>query len=614
MGGTIDTVMEIPGGALHAATRRDLEQDEVVQASTDARLLVEAGPGTGKTFVACRRVAHLIAQGVAPSRIWMISFTRTAIAEIRTRIAGALENPDDALGVRIATLDSHAWALQSGFDAAAKLTGSHDDNIEATLERVRSDQLLQEELERLRHLVIDEAQDILGVRADLVMAIIAALGERCGITAFADEAQSIYGFSEDEARRGDSKTLAVQLREGGFEIVRLRQIHRTDCPRLKAIFGELRATILDWADDVGDLDATVRSEIVRLAHADAGSQGQLDLGVLPPDALVLMRRRIDVLAASNRMGAIPHRLRMSGLPASMAPWVALLLWDFDKPRLPRGVFEALWQARSPQGDPAAAWMQMLEVAGEPGELVDLRRLRSVLGRSSPPAMFCSPEFGVEGPILGTIHASKGREADDVILYLPHEAGEGADASEEVRVLFVGATRARQRLSVGTGSGRGGGAHEGRAWRYASGKGRVQIEIGRAHDLQADGLVGRAAFATESEARAAQALIAQNPLQSEMTARSDHDLGWRFELVTKASERVAVLSPAFRDGVRDIANGAGHRAPTFFPFLRSIGMRSLVVRPDDPVLETLHEPWRSSGFVLAPLLTAFSSAAWKKASR
>jgi hypothetical protein len=589
-------------------------QAAVLAGETAARLLVDAGPGTGKTFVACHRVARLIADGVAPSRIWMISFTRTAIAEIRARIAGALANPDDALSVRIATLDSHAWTLQSGFDSAAKLTGSHDDNIEATLKRVRSDELLQEELERLRHLVIDEAQDILGVRADLVMAIISALDERCGVTAFADEAQSIYGFSEDETSGGGGgETLAARLRTEGFDSVRLSHIHRTECPRLRAIFSDLRTTILDWTEAVADLDATVRSEIVRLAHADAGAQSKLQLDTLPPDALVLMRRRIDVLSASQLLGATPHRLRMSGLPASLAPWLAQLLWDYTQPRLSQSTFEELWQARASGGYPEAAWMQMLEIAGVPGGFIDLRRLRTVLGRSAPPAMFCAADFGVQGPILGTIHASKGREANDVVLYLPRDAGEGADAAEEIRVLFVGATRARQRLSVGQGTGRGGSACEGRAWRYASTKGRVQIEIGRAHDLHADGLVGRSAFPAATDAQAAQAFIAANPFMAGLKAQAVRDLTWRFELVTSESERVAVLSAGFRDSIRQIGEQAGRRAPTFFPYLRSVGLRSMVVRPDDPMLDVLHEPWRSSGFVLAPLLTAFSSAAWGRAS-
>ncbi len=50
-------------------------------------LLIVAGAGTGKTNTLAHRVAHLILQGVDPSRILMLTFTRRAAAEMRRRAA-----------------------------------------------------------------------------------------------------------------------------------------------------------------------------------------------------------------------------------------------------------------------------------------------------------------------------------------------------------------------------------------------------------------------------------------------------------------------------------------------------------------------------------------------
>src|SRR5262249_5175922 len=117
----------------------DLAQEKVIQLPCDARVLVDAGPGTGKTHVACKRIASLIRNGAEANRIWVISFTRTAVTEFRNRIATALGDLVEAASVRIATLDSHAWSLQSGFSQNAVLTGSYEDNILSTLERIRED-------------------------------------------------------------------------------------------------------------------------------------------------------------------------------------------------------------------------------------------------------------------------------------------------------------------------------------------------------------------------------------------------------------------------------------------------------------------------------------------
>jgi hypothetical protein len=599
---------------------KDDGQDRIVTASPEARLIVDAGPGTGKTHTACLRVAGLIDDhGVAPSRIWIISFTRTAVHEIRSRLADFLDDPARAASVRIATLDSVAWTLHSGFTKDAVLTGSYDDNIRQTLQKIESNPDIQEEFEKLRHIVVDEAQDIVGDRADLVLAMIDTVDSDCGVTVFADRAQAIYGFTEDESASEEDAgtTLLEELEDREFEAVSLTQVHRTDAPGLLKIFTDLRARVLDDDTPASARGTEVRSEIRKLADADAGPSKSLKLESMPGNGLVLMRQRWDVLQASSYNQDTPHRLRLSGLPARVLPWPGLLLRNHAASKLTRFDFEKLWEGQVrpvlPDTSKDAAWALLVETAGETDTVISITRLRTVLGRANPPATFTSPEYGDSGPIIGTIHASKGREAEEVCLYLPPEADEDdeyTDADEELRVIYVGATRARRKLSVGDSPGRQSSNVEGRVWRRRGDS--LQVEIGRAYDIDARGLVGRSSFTTAAEAKAAQEFIIAHPVMSGLKARAEKSLGWKLELQTQDDRRIGVLSDKVHSDLKEIAKRCDTwKPPGFLPYIRSFGLRTIVLRPDDPQREQLHEPWRSSGFIIAPMLIGICPTKLKK---
>lgn len=576
-------------------------QDDPVLEPPGARIIVDAGPGTGKTHAACARVTSMVNKGIPASKICLVSFTRTAVVEIRNRIARALEDPGDAASVRIITLDAFAWAVQSGFLKEARLTGSHQDNIHAAHRLIREDPDVRDELARIEHLIVDEAQDIVGARADLVLAIVDALDQESGITVFADKAQAIYAFSEgeDEAR-GTSLLAALAAR--GFRQMHLTQVHRTADPNLLAIFTNLRRSLLDGRHK--DIEKYVKSEIRRLAHEDAGMVGNLDLGELPDDSLVLMRNRLDVLIASNRGDLLPHRLRLSGMPACVRAWVAHLLWDYAQRRISNSEFEKRWHDRNIQApfSCAEAWSRCVEIAGDSAVIVDLHRLRTILSRANPPMLFCTPEFGTAGPILGTIHASKGREAPTVYLYLQDRA-KSDETGEEARVMFVGATRPRERLLVGTAGSLGGRYANGRVWRSIGES--IQVEVGRPSDIDPLGLVGRSFFARQEDALAAQRAWRSQPIRHRMTLRAEENAGWQFTL-NDGEQRLAGMSELFRSDIRQIAWSLNKQI-SWLGHGRSIGIRSMVVAPDSPYLDSMLEPWKSSGILFAPLLTSLSVA-------
>jgi len=223
------------------------EQTAIIDSKPDSRLFVEAGPGTGKTAVACARVASLVDQGVNASSVLMISFTRTAVAELRSRIRSFSSDPEIA-AVRIATLDSQAWFFRYGTGADFEsLTDSFDNNIAETIKLLQSgNDVLDEYLQSTSHLIIDEAQDLTAIRSKFVAELIGKLSPYCGVTVFADPCQGIYGFTNDfEDGSGDNGTFieSFSFEKSGFENRSLTTLHRTSDEAIVAAFGAAREAV-----------------------------------------------------------------------------------------------------------------------------------------------------------------------------------------------------------------------------------------------------------------------------------------------------------------------------------------------------------------------------------
>lgn len=612
----------------------DSKQRAIINQPADARLLVDAGPGTGKTAVACGRVARLIdCEGLSPSRIWVISFTRVAVQEIQDRIRSYLDHADGCNGVVIATLDSHTWRIHSGYDGSIRL-GSYEENISGMLRMIRENEDVQEYLTSVEHLIVDEAQDTVGVRADLLMEIFRRLDPSSGITVFADEAQAIFGWAHRGRNGGASgpvTNLAERIRGGeypGFTVRRLHTIHRTRSPGLAKILSGVRKQVMAPATDPGARFNTVRAEIIQNAH---GRYPVLPLGPdsrAERDCFILHRKNIDAVITSENLGTTPHRMRLGWRYAGyIQPWLGALLGQCPNPKLSREEFDGLWleaMAGASMNAPAPdeAWEMLLRHGLDvDGRRVDLFRLRGRLADQSPPLEFCRRDIGPAGPMVSTVHASKGREADLVYLNLtPGHWTWNKNIDEETRVLFVGASRARKRLHVIEGGGTAEAAWTARGRIYTSmgGEGWVRVLLRPDSDITPEGVAGTRYFHDASAVKLSQKHLAE--LTDQITACRawlDNESGEFYRLVPstvfpegsnlKENTLTVLGSPVLMADLHEIkkkVTGRDALVPDYIDQMRMMGVQTIVLPPDSPGLTAIHEPWSTSGFMLAPLLFGY----------
>lgn len=639
-------------GPQTAAPDWDLEQLEVILEPASCWQLVTAGPGAGKSAVGCQRVAYLMGEGTSPSRILLISFTRTAVAELRDRIASYAVASTGVRSVRISTLDSHAWSLRTGFDdgdfaAKSGETNSYELSIRRALAMFQQRQPdLLDFMARLEHLIIDEAQDILGDRAELVVEILRSLAPTCGVTVLADPAQAIYGFTaDDNARRsGAADSLLDLLRSvfpHRFKEKSLHNIHRIDNSALAEVFLRTRKEIegVDTKDHVTKVQQAIRESCGR----DAGLVEYKNFAdfltrVQDSSMLVLFRHRADVLFASSYCSeaGIEHRLRMSGLPIVVKPWLGWLLGEETASVIARQEFERLWLVRakisaqpfiSEERDSGWSLLHRL-AAGKRPDTVDLVHLREIVSRSRPPLELCLPDVGSAGPILGTIHASKGREADTVVLVLPpHQQdddavacdGERAAIFEEGRVYYVGATRARKMLTaVGGSKVRVGYLESGRIYRLV-GQQRAQLEIGRSEDVDKVAPLG---WATSAEIQATLANSVGGSFPMAAISTGDNDYTPRLVLARKGEDgvtrhtEVGQLSESFRSDLGKLWSKVDvlsclKPAPAI-RHLHMIGVSTVCLTEAER--DRARMPFSRSAFGLSPIVKGFPTIEFFPRSR
>ena len=621
----------------------DLEQIEVILDDPGSWQLVVAGPGAGKSAVACQRIASLVDEGVQSSRILLVSFTRTAVAELRDRIVSYAAAGEHARGVRISTIDSHAWSLRVGFEEEPLADFVDDSSYDLSISRAvdlfrKEDQKLLDFMSRVEHLIIDEAQDVVGIRADLVIEILLSLSEECGVTILADPAQAIYGFTSDDREDGEQgKSLLQQLETESprnFVTRELRQIHRIQNQQLLDVFHRTRDEVEQPSGVDGHVDRVV--SIIRetaLENLGATSYEKIAEHLARYEnesLLVLFRRRMDVLLTSSFCSGagVQHRLRMSGVPTVVRPWIGWLFAEFDRALITRQEFEQLWEQRSGISpipftgeERENSWTVLRQLAaGDRDGVGDLVHLRRIVSRSRPPVELCLPDLGTTGPILGTIHASKGREADTVALVLPNaryrlQPDSDAAELEEGRVYYVGATRAREALvTASNGSSPADYLNSGRIYRPLRTTGnkppRVQLEVGREGDADRLAHLG---WTSAGDIQSALAVSARQTLPLKGVCLPDQGFDIRLTLKHKTPEgitreiEIGQMGEAFQRDLRQVWSHVDTsnrlRPGDYMDYLYLIGATTVAL--SDSERTAVRPPYSSSGFALAPVIKGFT---------
>jgi hypothetical protein len=409
------------------------EQARVIELPSGSKTVVLAGPGTGKTYTLLRRAAALVRdEGLEASELLVLSFTRAVVRELRLR-----DRVDDAPSrILPETFDSFASRLLREVAPDTRWEGrGFDGRIEAATRLLR-DGTAGPVLAGVRHVLVDEVQDLVGVRARFVADLLGL--HPGGWTAFGDPAQAIY---DHERGRHDHEHLMQSLESVCDEQVLLTQNHRASGALAQAAT-ELRIALLGDAPDAAD---RVWDAYRELETAGGIVALAAQLGAVRGTFAILCRDNATALQCSDalHLAGVPHRVRRGASDRPVAGWLGAVLRD--RSTITReGCSEQIERlsAFSFPGTPPSeeAWriLALLDRNSRAGAV----RVSEVASRLSvgriPWALYDEPDHRV---MVSSIHRAKGLEFDQCAIAEWRRAGE-ADERLEARVLYVALTRAR----------------------------------------------------------------------------------------------------------------------------------------------------------------------------
>ncbi len=413
------------------------EQTEVAIAPADARLLITAGPGTGKTHTLVARIGHLVEHhDVAPGGILALSFSRAAVGELRRRLRATGQDAGRVVSI---TFDSLATRLLAEVDPDGPWTEkSHDGRIESALGQVAE---IGNFLEQIEHVCVDEMQDLVGVRMRFVRALLDELD--VGFTLLGDPAQGIYDFSladGETAEQDGSQALYRWVRER-FD-ARLIDISLSVNHRAKSDLAKRSAALGPC------VIAQPERAAVELAGILAEAPQLLSLGMLRN---VSREERIAVLCRNNghalwvsrhlRSEGVAHILQRGATNRSVAPWIARLAMATGGAILSHGRLEKELEALDHDvPDLAEVWGPLCRVARHDGG-IDLSRLVQRMREGNVPdelhAARTSPI------VVSTVHRAKGLEFDRVVVI--EDGWTPPFDDDDARTLFVAMSRTIETL-------------------------------------------------------------------------------------------------------------------------------------------------------------------------
>jgi ATP-dependent DNA helicase RecQ len=432
-------------------------QKRIIEDENSQYIVVAAGPGSGKTRVLVHKLASLlIMEDVKHEQLLMLTFSRAAATEFRTRLAEIIGGAVNS--VEIKTFHSYCFDLlgkKAPDKKGAKDTKEEEDVLRKIVEtavRMINDGEVEPNRITKKVVVIDEAQDMDASEYALVEMLIAN-NEDMRVIAVGDDDQNIY-----EWRGSNSKYMKSLIDDRGAVKYELLHNYRSK-KNIIEFANAFVSTITERLKSAPIMPVDMENGVVTLTkHTGRNMEIPLLENIKATykngSACVLTNENADAMFITGLLNKSGFKARLiqnnddfdlnnlaefryffqqiDKLTAENTPTISNEIWEQAKGRL-----QSIY-SNSKCLDTCISLLDAFASSFEQKYKNDLK----IFIRESRLEDFMDIEQGEI--VVSTIHKAKGREFDNVYMMLSR-ANDDSDA--EKRVVYVAMTRAKSELYI-----------------------------------------------------------------------------------------------------------------------------------------------------------------------
>lgn len=432
----------------------EIEQKQIIEANASERILINAGPGTGKTWTLIEKIIYMVGHlEIDAETIQVLCFSRAAVDVIRKRIRQEIKDNDGNLEINridVRTFDSFAtqllcWVRDSDYELIPKEFKieklSYDERIQKFTEVIKAEPEL---ISGCNHLVVDEVQDLVLDRAEMVLTLIKMLPYTCGVTLLGDSCQAIYDYQLDECCTSLNFYKEIK-RLGTFKYYSFTKNYRQTSELLTYSDGYRQYLLNENVEDCNEY-ANYLKNVIPTCNLKLGRVSEKNLNEFVQKyenirTAILTRNNAQALKISGifRRFSIDHCMVRKLKDKHLGGWIALVFNKYNEKTIDYKKFSLISVIEKIDGK-RELWNFFSE--GVPERRLETKEiLRKIVDVGTCDFLYLSDK---QSPLtISTIHRSKGREYDNVILL--DDLLDNSEEIEEHRVKYVAISRARHKL-------------------------------------------------------------------------------------------------------------------------------------------------------------------------